>query len=228
MKRLFFLSIWFVLLAGIGSVSSHSPERAALAMEPIPPTVFVVRHAEAYQNVVHLPGTSREKLDSLTSRGIQQAKKTGAYLKNKNIVSVIASPTWRTRQTARIIAEEVGLNGVFSVNPAFASMKKGQTPEGKPVTWSWRRKQWKAGKDPRPQEGESLEDATNRAVRAVEALTGKYPGKGVVIVTHSDICAGLAGHAENTPFYQRYTKHGIDLGSVIEIIIEPKGSWKLL
>jgi len=181
MKRLFLSCIWLVLLASIASVSSISPKRTAPAAEPNASTVFVVRHAEAYQNIFHLPGTTKEKLDSLTSRGVQQAKKTGVYLKNKNIVAVIASPTGRTRQTARIIAEEVGLNYVFSGNPAFASIKKGQTPEDKPVTWSWRQEQWKAGNDPQTRGGESLEDATNRAVQTVETLTREYPGEGVVI-----------------------------------------------
>ena len=106
-------------------------------------------------------------------------------------------------------------------------MKKGTTQDGEPVTWSWRKAQWHAGHDPRPKEGESLQDATDRAVQGVETLIREYSGKSVVIVTHSDICAGLAGHAKNTLFHQRYQKHGVGLGSVIEINIGPQGTWKL-
>jgi len=169
----------------------------------------------------------KEQLDALTPKGRQQARKTGEYLKGRNIGAVIASPFGRTRQTARIIALEVGLKGVFLEDPHFRSMKKGKSPNGAPVTWDWQEAQWNAGRDPRPSEGESLQDATDRAAKGVEALLLKYPGKNIVIVTHSDICAGLAGHAAGTPFPQRYKRHGPGPGAVVEIQIEPQGKWKL-
>lgn len=190
-------------------------------------TIFVVRHAEAYQNFPshsHIPG---KRQDALTPHGIQQAQEVGRYLRDRSVVAVIASPTGRTRQTARIVSEEIGLAGVYSEDAAFQSMKKGRTPDGKPVAWTWRRMQWEAGNDPRPQGGESLQDATTRAVQGVHTLMDKYPGKALVIVTHSDICAGLAGHAKNTPFHERYDAHPVDLGKAIEIEIAPTGTWKL-
>lgn len=190
-------------------------------------TLFVVRHGEAYQNLpshAHIPG---ERQDALTPAGMGQAKKTGRHLRDKGIVVVVASPTGRTRQTARIISEEIGLGGAYREAPAFRSMKKGRTPEGKPVAWSWRTLQWEAGRDPRPQGGESLQDATTRAVLGVDALMAKYPGKAVVIVTHSDICAGLAGQGRDIPYHRRYAEYQVDLGSAIEIEIDHRGIWKM-
>ena len=224
MKKIFvyYICLVFLISGGCAAVTTQKP-----TAEPSVLTVFVVRHAEAYQNLPFHSHMPKEKQDSLTPDGFMQAKKAGKYLKDKSIMAVVASPTGRTHQTARLISEEVGLSGVFSENPAFKSMRKGKTPDGKPVTWSWRKAQWKAGHDPRPQGGESLQDATDRAVQGVEILIKKYPGKSVVIVTHSDICASLAGHAKNTPFHQRYNKHGVGLGSVIEIHIGPQGTWKL-
>ena len=224
MKKIFHYCICLVFLisAGCAPVTTQEPTG-----KPSVQTFFIVRHAEAYKNLFFHSHMPKEKQDSLTPSGLKQAKKGGEYLKDKNIIAVVASPTGRTRQTARLISEEVGLNGVFSENLAFKSMRKGKTPDGKPVTWSWRKAQWKAGHDPRPQGGESLQDATDRAVRGVEALIKKYPAKSVVIVTHSDICASLAGHAKNTPLHQRYKKHGVGLGSVIEISFGPQGTWKL-
>lgn len=219
---LFCILLVFSIYAGCASVTSKKSTAESGATK-----VFVVRHAEAYKNLPLHSLMPKEKQDSLTPEGLKQAEKAGKYLKNRNIAVVVASPTGRTRQTARIIADEVGLNGIFSENPAFKSMKKGKTPDGKPVSWSWRKNQWKAGQDPRPQGGESLEDAINRAVQGVEVLIRKYPGRGVVIVTHSDICAGLAGQAVRTPFHERYKKHGIGLGSIIEIIVGRQGTWRL-
>jgi broad specificity phosphatase PhoE len=228
MQRLSTYCVCFVLFVCVGAQSGPSAQGAAQSAEPIYPTVFVVRHAEAYKNVSHPPGMPKGKLDSLTPRGIEQARNTGAYLKDKNIFVVVASPTGRTRETARIIAEEIGLKGSFSEDRAFASMKKGVTSEGKPATWSWRKRQWREGHDPRPKGGESLADATKRAVQTLKTLIKKYPGKGIVIITHSDICAGLAGHAGDTPYPRRYEKHKTSLGSVIEIAVSPDGTWVLL
>jgi broad specificity phosphatase PhoE len=228
MQRLFTYCVCFVLFVCVGAVSDPTAQGAPQSGEPIYPTVFVVRHAEAYQNVSPPPGMPKEKLDSLTPRGIEQARKTGAYLKDKNVSVVIASPTGRTTETACIIAEEIGFKGSFSEDRAYASMEKGMTAEGKPADWSWRKKQWREGRDPRPKGGESLADATKRAVEALEILIKKFPGKGLVIITHSDICAGLAGHADDTPYPERYEKHGTSLGSVIEIAVSPDGTWVLL
>ncbi len=224
MRKFFICYISFLLLVNVGCSPGISQKQSAGSSTT---RLFVVRHAEAYKNLPFHSLMSKEKQDSLTPGGLEQAKKAGRYLKDKDIVVVFASPTGRTRQTARIIAQEIGLKGIFSENPAFRSMKKGETPEGKPVSWSWRKSQWKAGLDPRPQGGESLQDASTRAVQAAEALIRQYPGRAVVIVTHSDICAGLAGHAESTPFHKRYGKHGVGLAAVIEIIIGPQGAWKL-
>lgn len=224
MKKFFLHAVCLALLIGTSCASTTSQKQRIKSDET---TAFVVRHAEAYKNLPFHFHMSEEKQDSLTPNGLEQARKAGKYLKDKNIAVVVASPTGRTRQTARIIAEEVGLNGLFYENPAFKSMKKGKTPDGKPVSWSWRKNQWKAGQDPRPQGGESLEDAINRAVQGVEVLIRKYPGRGVVIVTHSDICVGLAGQVAGTPFHERYKKHGIGLGSFIEIVVDPEGTWKI-
>ena len=51
-------------------------------------TVSVVRHAETYKNVFRLPKIPEEKLDSLTPKGTQQAKKAAVYLKGKNVVAI--------------------------------------------------------------------------------------------------------------------------------------------
>ena len=100
-------------------------------------------------------------------------------------------------------------------------------PNGKPVSWSWLKKQWKAGHHPRPKGGESLADGAARAIGAIDQLVKKYPGKAVAIVSHGDICAALVGEAENTPTSKRHELHDFATGSVSEIIITDSG-WYLL
>jgi len=77
MKRFFTYCVCFVLSVCVWVVSGPSAQGAAQSIEPIyPTTVFIVRHAEAYKNVSHPPDMPKEKVDSLTPRGIEQARKT--------------------------------------------------------------------------------------------------------------------------------------------------------
>lgn len=71
---------------------------------------FLMRHGEAENNV-------RDELDStdakkwpLTEFGREQARKGGERLKGTGITKIISSPFARTRETARIVAETLGLD----------------------------------------------------------------------------------------------------------------------
>ena len=187
--------------------------------------LYMVRHAEAYKNVIHLPGTSKEKLDSLTPKGLKQAASIGKHLREKGVIAVITSPTGRTRQTAVAIDKVLGLKPYLE-NRAFSSLKKGKTPDGKPASWSWRKRQWRAGRDPRPEGGESLSDGAARAISAINGLAYKYHGKSVAVVSHGDICAALLGEAEKTPMTERYKLHEVATGSVSRITIT-ESAWYL-
>ena len=112
------------------------------------------------------------------------------------------------------------------MDPGLSSLEKGRTEDGKPVTWSWRETQWREGRDPQPQGGESFKDGMERAGALIESLAKKHPGKAVVVVTHSDICAALIGCTENTPPAECYRKHTVGLGSVSQITVSAS-KWTL-
>lgn len=215
-----------LLLTGCSSKSTHQQVTPGVKGNVLL-RVYIVRHGEAYKNVPHPSDTPREKLDSLTPKGLRQAAAAGKYLEDKAVVAVVASPTGRTRQTADAIGEAIGLKEHYSQDKSFASITGGKTPDGQPVTWSWRQKQWAAGRDLRPEGGESLTDGVTRAIDAINGLSKKYPGRAVVIVSHGDICAGLVGQADNTPITERYEKNAVPTGSVSEIVITDIG-WYLL
>lgn len=215
------------LLSG-GCGTKVAPEQPSQAIEGnVILHIYVVRHGEAYRNIPHPADTPEEKLDSLTPRGLQQAATAGNFLKDKGVVAVIASPTGRTRQTADAIGEALGLTRHYLEDKAFAPLREGTTPEGQPVSWSWRQEQWKSGRDPRPAGGESLEDGTARAINAIGQLMHRYPGDTIAIVSHGEICATLLGQAENTPICERYQLHDVPTGSVSEIVITDAG-WRLV
>ena len=217
----------FGLLSG-GCGAKITPEQPISPVEAnVILRIYVVRHGEAYRNIPHPADTPEEKLDSLPPRGLQQAATAGRFLKDKGVVAVIASPTGRTRQTTDAIGQALGLTRHYLEDKAFAPLREGMTPEGKPVSWPWRQEQWKAGRDPRPAEGESLEDGTARAVNAIHQLTHRYLGDTIVIVSHGEICATLLGQTQNTPLCDRYQLHDVPTGSISEIVITDAG-WHLM
>ncbi|MHC4167425.1 MAG: histidine phosphatase family protein [Planctomycetota bacterium] len=214
-----------LLLAGCGIQAAHNPKAAAVQGDVVL-RVYVVRHAQAYKNIPQPAGTPDEKLDSLTPKGLEQATAAGKFLSDREIVAVITSPMGRTRQTADAIGTAVELDEHYLEDSAFASLKNGETFEGKPTFWSWRKEQLKAGRDPRPVGGESFQDGVARTTGAINKLAEKYPGRAVAVVSHGDICAALLGQAERTSIYKRHQLHDVATGSVSEIVITSQG-WYL-
>jgi isoleucyl-tRNA synthetase len=70
---------------------------------------FVMRHGESESNVAAVISSNIDNDDSITDAGKEQVKKTAADLKEQNIDIIIASPFMRTRQTAELVRQELGL-----------------------------------------------------------------------------------------------------------------------
>ena len=220
------LSAASVMLSGCGTQALKDLENVVVGGNVVL-RVYVVRHAEAYKNIPHRADTPDEKLDSLTRRGLRQADAAGEFLAAREVVAVIASPTGRTRQTADAIGSTIGLGELYIEDSAFASLRNGKAPNGKATSWSWRKEELKAGRDPRPLGGESFQDGVVRATGAINEIAEKYPGEAVAIVTHGDICAVLLGYAGRTSIYKSHQLHDVATGSVSEIVITDMG-WRLL
>jgi len=156
------------------------------------PSVYVVRHAQAYSNLRPKPDLPAEQLDSLTPLGVEQAQALAQELRRSEATLVLHSPKGRTRQTAEIIARVLGV-------PTLVA------PELAPLAGAWdgREAGWAAGEDLRPTDGESMADGVQRAL----TLIRRYSEESIVVVTHSDIAAALIGEAAGTPVSSRYAKH---------------------
>lgn len=216
------LVIFLVFLNGCHSRNIHEDIHPAIHGKVLL-RVYLVRHAESKKNVVHLPWTPEEELDTLTAQGRRQAVAIGNFLNDKGIVAIMSSPAGRTRETANAIGQVIGWKAGYEVNPAFASLRGGKSLDGNQISWAWREKQWSLGQDPRPEGGESLADGELRAKGSLEKLAGNFPGKAIVIVSHGDICAALLGYAENIPMSKRYASHNVPTGSVSEFIMTHTG-----
>jgi isoleucyl-tRNA synthetase len=69
----------------------------------------MIRHGEAESNVAGVVSYQHGSVTPLTEKGKEQVKTSAETLKNTGITKIIASPFLRTKQTAEIIKETLGL-----------------------------------------------------------------------------------------------------------------------
>ena len=71
---------------------------------------FVMRHGEAIDNAKHVLDPKGDPNNHLTKKGKEEAKASAEGLKGKKIDLIFASPFIRTKETADIVAKELGLS----------------------------------------------------------------------------------------------------------------------
>jgi broad specificity phosphatase PhoE len=181
--------------------------------------VYLVRHAEAFSNLTPAPaGMSEAQMDALTEKGRRQAQAAGAALRGVDLAAILYSPTNRTRETAQ------GVRGDRQVpmreERELRRIDTGKSQAGKPLDLADRVAIWRAGGDPRPQDGESMVDLGQRIHKLLLSLRQQYAGKGVACVTHAEPIASLLGQLRATPGAARYPP-GIPIGSITVLDIGP-------
>src|SRR3990167_10921182 len=73
-------------------------------------TFYLIRHGEAENNVNNIGNSFPEKRKmSLTEKGIKQVTETAGLLSQKGVDVILASPLERTRETAAMISEKIGV-----------------------------------------------------------------------------------------------------------------------
>jgi len=73
-------------------------------------TFFVMRHGESESNADDVVQTDRSVANPLTEVGVEQVRKAAAALTHSGITKIICSPFQRTKETAAIVAETLGLS----------------------------------------------------------------------------------------------------------------------
>lgn len=189
--------------------------------------VYLVRHAQAWKNVPasrRPPGMRAAELDSLTDAGVARARAAGARLRGAGVTRLVSSPAQRARQTAAEIAAALGVAAV-EVSESFEPLQHGA--DRRAADSRWRIGNWKAGRDPRPDGGESLEDALARAARFLDAIATAAPGTTLVVVTHGEIAAALLSRAAGISPLAGYETNFVAEGTISDIAIHAD-RWELL
>ncbi len=183
--------------------------------------VYLVRHGQAFTNLAKPPDLPPDQLDRLTPVGLGQARAVAGALRGRGIELVLSSPAGRARETATIVAAAAGI-AAPTVELRLRPLDLGRGPGGRALDWDERIADWKAGRDPVPDGGESLEQVGQRVFDLATSLRAGHAGRSVVFVAHSEVLGAFVGLLRGTPAAGRYPP-GIDLGSITVADVGPDG-----
>lgn len=158
-------------------------------------TVYFVRHGESQANVDQLIAGG-EFESPLTEVGKAQAKAAGKSLKDKQIDVIVSSPMERTRDTARLIAKEIGYDpDSIVMDEAFIEVYNGYY-SGK--SYALRDEHIRAGK--LVDSIEHPDKVRERVKQGFERLK-KLQGKNIVLVSHGATGRMVRAIVEGVPHH---------------------------
>lgn len=155
-------------------------------------TFGIVRHGQTEWNAQQRVQGSTDI--PLNDTGRAQAAETGARLRDEQATHgawdvIVSSPLSRAHETARIIADALGLPEPELV-PALVERAHGEI-EG--LSFDERRARFAEGV---PVPGlESREEVLDRALPSLEELAQRHPGGRVLIVSHGGLISTLVHHS---------------------------------
>ncbi|MHB1209575.1 MAG: histidine phosphatase family protein [Acidimicrobiales bacterium] len=162
--------------------------------------LVLVRHGQSSWNELRLVQGQNDEA-RLTDKGRDQALRAAKELRAQHFDRIVSSDLTRTRETAQIIAEVLGLEidldtdlrersyGVLeggsldAVTPAVLGVKDGVIVD----------------EDASAEGGESLRALRGRAGRFVRASSERWPGERLLVVTHGGTIRALRSYCAGTP-----------------------------
>jgi isoleucyl-tRNA synthetase len=147
---------------------------------------LVVRHGEAESNVLGILSSNPKVNHSLTQNGRDQAVETGEKLKDSKVDIIYCSPFVRTKETAELIAKQIGYPQdkiVFDerLHEIYVGVLDGK-PDAEYQAFFESRgaKFWKT-----PEGGENYTTVKNRMTDFLYDINSKNEGKNILIVSHN-------------------------------------------
>jgi probable phosphoglycerate mutase len=167
-------------------------------------TLVLVRHgATAHTAEKRFSGGLAGSNPGLTDEGRAQVREVADWLAplDEAVAAVVSSPVRRTRESAEILAERLGVDLVEE--PGFAEMEFG-TWDG--LTFAEVREQqpdqlerWLGNLDVAAGGGESFRELEKRVLDGLQRLLERYAGRTVLVVSHVTPIKTLVAHAVDAP-----------------------------
>jgi len=161
---------------------------------------FVMRHGESRGNAEGFLNSTNNIENHLTDLGKAQVRATAKELRGKGVTTIVASPITRTQETARLVAEELGIDpSQIMTDTRLAEVQLGEKdgvrlPEWEAVFAALSDKFNKAMIG-----GESYTEVYKRVGEFLFDIESRYTGKHILIVTHGTPAWLMSEIASYTP-----------------------------
>jgi isoleucyl-tRNA synthetase len=146
---------------------------------------FLQRHGEAENNVAGIVSSWPEKNDwPLTPKGREQVQAAAKKLNKHGVDMIFSSDVMRTKETAGIIAKELGLPVTYDARLRELDLGEynGETQEDYHAFFKDKLERFTKAIDG----GENLNDARRRMIGFIKELEQKHTGKKILIISHGD------------------------------------------
>ncbi len=146
---------------------------------------FIMRHGHSESNERGVTSYTTGMEVALTAQGKEETIAEAQKIKERNIDIIISSPFLRTKQTAEIVAGEIGIPvGDIIYDERIRELNVGEF-EGKP--WKEYIEFFESHEErftKRPEGGETLAELKQRMGAFLYEIEQKYEGKNILIVSH--------------------------------------------
>lgn len=203
-----------LIVGSVAELKSRLPKRN---------TFFLVRHGESEANAAgDIISCNLTTENHLTTLGEKEALEAGGVLKDKKIDVIITSPFQRTKETAGIIAKNIGYTGEILEDHRLSEINVGDV-DG--LAWHKYMEQFTSIKEHFEkhieQSGENWEDVRKRVSECMYDLNARYEGKTVLIVSHNAplhlIAFTAQGFSQQEIIEHYYTQHSFMNAEIKEI-----------
>lgn len=171
--------------AAVATPSAQLGWRSGVQGEPT--TIILLRHGVTQSTERKLFCGSGGADPGLTPTGVEQAQRAAGWLKRLGGVdAIVASPLQRTRETAAVVANELGLDVDLEAGLAEAAFGEwdGFTFADIMERWPAELDDWLASTAVAPPGGEPFDEVYERVSAACDRILDAYAGKTVVAVSH--------------------------------------------
>ena len=146
---------------------------------------FVMRHGEAQHNVLNSVSSVSDFPHHLTEKGKEQTTTAAKKLKSKKIDVIFCSPFLRTKETAQIVAKEIGFpEDKIEYDDRIRELGYGDFHLKSVDDFLKYEESDMHNFDAKLPNGESYQDAKNRIGDFITSIDAKYKSKNILIVAH--------------------------------------------
>lgn len=179
----------YVVIDSLRSLQSHLQRSGN--------SYVMMRHAEALSNREGVTSTDISEINPLTEKGRVEARVSAETLRNSSIDLIIASPFERTRETALIVAETLGMaQETIHFDARLGEIALGEWNGKKNSEYHEFLEKEGNWYDAVPERGESWRAVKRRVGEFIFDIDNRYKGKRILIVSHNSVLRMLLSIAQ--------------------------------